>query len=1079
MGKTIVNLLDVYEEEINLLMWTMALLFIIRSSGVILNNYAETTFLKRYGVEYLPVVNMLNAGATFLVTGIITICLSKLTGAALLFHIFIFSGVSITIIRLLIPLGLDILYPILFMLKSQYELLQAMLFWNICNDLFNTRQSKRLFPLLTAGGVVGLILGSFGTPWFAGLFDLDNLLFLYLGFCLTGAVLIRAMGRNYAGLVHSQKSGRSETKNRPALLDQIKNMLPLIKDSLLLKLVLVLTFMPNVLIPIMNYQFNYVVNDQFATESALLQFFGWFRGAQYTISLFILLFVGKIYGRWGMPVALMFHPFNYMLAFFAFLFRFDLFSALYARISTTIIRTTINMPAQSILIGLFPESYRNLIRPILRGTVVRMALFTGSGLILLSVPLFHPRYLSLVALPFALVWLAAPFMLKARYSDILMDLISKNLLALKSFDQKHLAAVFSAEKPLETLVQAFLASRGADALWYASLLKNISSDKLDRLIPKNLAYQDPSTRAALIDMLSSGLNADEEKGLTVFLNPQHDDVTIAILKRFCLQGHGAIQSIDFDAYMNHPKPEIRGLAAACLYADAPEMHQRLIDDWLAQDDLALQRAGVISAGLSRNQSQNRRCIRTLLELVPQHHAQPLLPDIIAALARLQARELNSVVSELMTSATEDVRLAALNALTINDAASLQKAILRLGDSSPVVAAAAGTKIKLASYQNNQLLIASLAIPSRRVREAVFELLETLDIREFDVMLFANEKLNSCYAWLAMAETLEHLTPANMPALATDHLRAKKEKMLENIIRVLAIHDQSGRMRSAWRGLFSMDTRQRANAIELLNGILGRKIFRILRPLLESPTPAAALAAGRRVTRIPEYTPDGKGAVSTLLTSEDWVDVIAGLKLVRHDATLLEDRALLTALQQSSNPHILKEAQMIQDQIDAPSELFLRSKANELTLADKILHLKKIEIFAGLSPAELAAIAAVSQERTYPQEQTIFSKNDFGETVFMILEGKVAVTDEQESGREKILGYGEIGDTFGEMAIIDKAPRSATIRTETPCRFLTLCKKEFEETIREYPEIALQICRVYSHRIRHLQALVREKDACLI
>ena len=159
----------------------------------------------------------------------------------------------------------------------------------------------------------------------------------------------------------------------------------------------------------MNYQFNYAVNDQFASEAKMIEFFGYFRGGLYTISLFILLFVGRIYGRWGLPVALLFHPFNYMLAFFAFLFRFDVFSAMYAKMSTNILRTTINVPANGILIGLFPETYRNMVRPFLRGTVVRIALFTGSTLILISDNFFHPRYLTLVALPFVLAWIAARF----------------------------------------------------------------------------------------------------------------------------------------------------------------------------------------------------------------------------------------------------------------------------------------------------------------------------------------------------------------------------------------------------------------------------------------------------------------------------------------------------------------------------------------------------------------------------------------------------------------------------------------------------------------------------------------------
>lgn len=278
MQKKILDLLKVYEEEVSLLLWTAALLFVIRSSGIILNNYAETAFLKRYGVEYLPIVNMANAVATFFITGFLTALLHRLSGAQLLSRVFVFSGILVTAIRLLIPYGFELLYPLLFMLKSQFELLQAMLFWNMCNDLFNTRQSKRLFPLLTAGGVIGLILGSVGTPYFARLFTLDNLLYLYLATTFTGMLIVQAMGRSYSSLVFQEKTGE-QARKRPSMIEEMKNVYPVIKDSVLIKIVLVLTFMPNVVIPIMNYQFNYAVNDQFASEAGMIQFFGYFRGA--------------------------------------------------------------------------------------------------------------------------------------------------------------------------------------------------------------------------------------------------------------------------------------------------------------------------------------------------------------------------------------------------------------------------------------------------------------------------------------------------------------------------------------------------------------------------------------------------------------------------------------------------------------------------------------------------------------------------------------------------------------------------------------------------------------------------------
>jgi ATP/ADP translocase len=306
--------------------------------------------------------------------GAMTGMIARIPGSRLLTRLFVFCGVSVAGIRLIIPLGYDLVYPLLFMLKAQYEVLLALLFWNLANDLFNTRQSKRLFPLITAGGIIGQILGSFSTPRMVTTFTIDNLLLVYLAITLIGAVVVKRMGSRFPALLFSSKTS-DQGPSRNNFIGEIKRIIPLMRSSPLINLMILLTFVPNVVIPIMNYQFNYAVNEQFGSETALIQFFAYFRGVLNTVSLFILFFVGRIYGRWGIPVALMFHPFNYMFVFLAFLLRFDALTAMYARMSSNIIRSTINIPAMAVITGLFPTSYRKMVRPFLRGTVVRIALF--------------------------------------------------------------------------------------------------------------------------------------------------------------------------------------------------------------------------------------------------------------------------------------------------------------------------------------------------------------------------------------------------------------------------------------------------------------------------------------------------------------------------------------------------------------------------------------------------------------------------------------------------------------------------------------------------------------------------------
>jgi ATP/ADP translocase len=325
---------------------------------------------------------------------------------------------------------------------------------------------------------MGGVIGSFGTPALLKVISIDNLMLVYLGTTLTGAIVVRRMGSLFPTLLGSEKKSK-KVKERLSLKKEFKKVLPIIKKSALVKILIMLTLLPNVVIPIINFQFNFAIDEAFATEGGMIKFFSWFRGALNGVSFIILLFVGRIYGRLGLPVALMFHPFNYVIAFLAFLFRFDYFSAMYAQASTRILRNTINNPARGVLMGLFPTEYRSLIRPFLRGTVVRVGTLVGSGIIIACTGIMHPRFLSLIALVFMTGWIATTFVLKRRYSRILLDLISRNMLDLKSLEEADVSHIFLDKKVQSQLVEEFLSSKGNTCLWYANLIKSLGMEDLD------------------------------------------------------------------------------------------------------------------------------------------------------------------------------------------------------------------------------------------------------------------------------------------------------------------------------------------------------------------------------------------------------------------------------------------------------------------------------------------------------------------------------------------------------------------------------------------------------------------------
>ncbi len=1067
MLKLVGKWLKVYEDEIGLFLWVAALLFIVRSCGMVLNNYAETAFLKRFGVEYLPIVNMLNAIVTFVVMGAIAGMMSRIQSAPFLTYLFMFCGLTMAGMRLVIPLGIDLVYPVLLMLKSQFEVLQALIFWNMANDLFNMRQSKRLFPLITAGGVLGLILSSFGTPLMVKVFSFDNLLYAYLGLCVAGALAVKGMSSRYPTLLLGDKKTRKAKKKTP-MIEEFKKIVPLMKESILIKIMILLTLLPNVVVPIMNYQFNYAVNAQFASETGLIQFFSYFRGFLNIISLIILLFVGRIYGKWGLPVALMFHPFNYMLAFMAFLLRFDVFSAMYARMSTNILRTTINIPANAILMGLFPVEYRGIVRPFLRGTVVRLGLFLGSGLILASGAFFHPRYLSLVALPFVIGWVTGPFILKRRYSKILLDLVSRNMIDLKSMGEEDVGQLFRDKKIQTQLSDAFLKSQGDNCVWYANLLKSLALKDLDSQILTKLKQEDDQTCIKLLELLSPEADKQAIPVLRDLVDPAKPELMLHIIRASNRLAPKLASDFDYGIFENDPDPEVRAHAIIGLFRQSPEKYRSIIDAWLDSENEIERKAAVIAAGATAEAS----FVSRLNRIIEDKESESLLPLALKSLHSLNAPQLNEAVSPYLSHSKESIRAAALEVFEIVDDETLKQIIPLMGDLSEEISASTKNKIDQAPYNNGQILVESLSIPKRAVRESIFDLLESLDIKDLDVYRFARAQVESGYQDLTEAEGLKLLPQGPARDLLSDHLNQSAAARMENTMRVLAAQDHSGQMRIIYRGLFSSDKRQQANSQEALEDQMDPSLSRIMLPLLGGVPDSERLAIGKKNFKLPHPGSDSASVLSHFLAKEDWVTVMLAAYIMAQEKLGCADPKALLQLTESENSHVSQMAQTVLKQTQDDPHTKEHEMDTEITISDKILRLKGIELFEGLSVGEFAAVASVTEEIVYPAGEFVIKEGDTGETMYMIVSGEVSVVKGLGEDQEIELARIGTGDYFGEMALVDDVVRSASVRTEKESRLLVLHKQEFKEIVREYPQIALQICKVLSASIRNLHEKVK-------
>jgi CRP-like cAMP-binding protein len=143
----------------------------------------------------------------------------------------------------------------------------------------------------------------------------------------------------------------------------------------------------------------------------------------------------------------------------------------------------------------------------------------------------------------------------------------------------------------------------------------------------------------------------------------------------------------------------------------------------------------------------------------------------------------------------------------------------------------------------------------------------------------------------------------------------------------------------------------------------------------------------------------------------------------------------------------------------------RDAAHEESMLNKVeimLHLRSLDLFARLTTQQLSELARVVQEETYRTGNTILREGEFGDCLYLVVEGEVRVTREGH-----YVGGFRRGEFFGEMTVFDGETRSATATAATPVRLVRLQRHDLLKIMDEEPGIAIAICQTLSRHVRDL------------
>ena len=147
--------------------------------------------------------------------------------------------------------------------------------------------------------------------------------------------------------------------------------------------------------------------------------------------------------------------------------------------------------------------------------------------------------------------------------------------------------------------------------------------------------------------------------------------------------------------------------------------------------------------------------------------------------------------------------------------------------------------------------------------------------------------------------------------------------------------------------------------------------------------------------------------------------------------------------------------------------------SEAALSEHAQFLAGIPLFATLDADELHDLAMVTRRHAFHQGEIIFHRDDPGTTLFVIKIGRVRIYLSSPEGQEVALAVFGAGEAFGELALLDGQPRSASAVAIEPTETYCIQRADFIAVATRRPRIALQMLATVSHRLRTTDAMVED------
>ncbi len=1022
--------------------------FCIISASITGSSVRDAVFLIHFDKNYLPLMYLFIALVMVLSISVY----KKFTIEKDQLSIITVTGIVFSITLLLIQFFLNRwIIPIFYIWMEIITILSAIQFWILAGEVFDTRQAKRLFPLIISGGsFAAIISGSLIKPFVLN-YGSENLLFLTIFFLISSIVSSQSI-KPYRSLPELVKKDFEINYN-------FKNL----KFDPYLIAIASMVACSAFLSRTIDYQFKILAASFFPTQDALVNFFGSYYITTGVATLLMQFFItGFILKNMGILIGLLILPLSIFLGSTGFLLSGSLIAVLLTKFSDQVFKFSIHNSVRELLWLPLSKKKKLQSKPIIDGTV-RASVEGLSGLLIFLLFSFNllPEsklyLLSIVALFGILFWFWTAFQLKDGYIASIMNSIENRRLNLDKIefnikdantiqtldlaltDKDEFKQLFALDllwelplKPWKNTIQT-LFSNGSYAIkrGVIELTWNQSEILPNELILNQIKGQDDIAPYAI--MCASDRKIKNIEGfLHPFLKNKHKPISLSAAVAVLVDNmnHNKAKAVIKQTIIENHEDNI--LLLIDLIKRSPHLiGEKIINKFLIEKSNKIKNAALNHLTLHPDITYLNNIIN-LLEYPPTNKN---------AIESLLSIKHESVIEKLLSIINNKhskprIRKVILSIMHhFNDSRIIETLLYVLEDPElSILNEASHTLIKISKIRKLEK-IELLKIDKN---------IQNLSKRAFQLNLFKEALKND---------------PESV--LILDHIENDLAMLIPIILRLGTIKEPEIPIELYIRYIENNDTELLPLVLELVESTFSPRAAKLTIPLIDPDSKPLETANDLFKESLPSKN---EMLLFWAKNSHQWKTVIA-----IHYCINKEEISLLKRIDWSFIPDEFFNGNFfsIYEQQYLNRNFFnnkipIKKKKIMYSILEKTILLKSVELFQNIPGNILAKIAQISSDIQLEPNNIIFKEGDIGKSLYVIISGRVNIIQ-----NDKIITSLGSGHCLGEMALLDQEPRSAGAIANEETILIKIDQEGFYELMTANADIMKQIVKILAQRLRKM------------